>query len=61
MRFKISDDTRYVRKTKAKLCLQFNKYKNKHHLLKKENRMDHRSVFIPTLFKIATEVMMTGK
>ena len=30
-------------------------------LFEKENRMFHRSIFIHTIFKTATEVLMIGK
>ena len=61
LRCKLCDDTPYVGKAKTKFLLQFNNYKGKHQSFLKTNRMYHRSVFIQTMFKIATEVLMIGK
>ena len=51
LRCKISDNTTYVGKAKTKFRLQFNNYNTA--LFEKENRINHRSVFIHTM--IATK------
>ena len=54
-------DTPYVGKAKTKFRLRFNNYKSKHRSFEKEKRMYHRSVFIHTMYKIATKVLVIGK
>ena len=61
MRCKICDDTHYLGKAKTKFRLRFNNYKSKHQFVERENRMYHRSVFIHTLYKTATTVLMIEK
>ena len=56
LRCKICDDTHYVGKAKTKFRLRFNNYKSTHRSFR-----THRSIFIHTTFKIATEVLMIGK
>ena len=61
LRCTICDDTPYIGKAKTKFRLRLNNYKSKHDLFEKENGTYHRSVSIHTIFKIAIEVLMTGK
>ena len=61
LRCKICNDNSYVRKAKTKFRIRFNNYKINTYLFENENRMHHRSVFIHTKFKNATEVLMIGK
>ena len=63
LRCKICDDTSYAMLEKLKQSFVFGLIiiKVNTDLFKKENRMRHRSVFIQTMFKSATEVLMIGK
>ena len=61
LRCKICNDNSYVRKAKTKFRIRFNNYEINTYLFENENRMHHRSVFIHTKFKNATEVLMIGK
>ena len=55
LRCKIRDDTPYVGKARIKFRLRF---KSKNNLFDKKNRTYNRSIFIHTVFNIATEVLM---
>ena len=61
LRYKICGDSPYFGKARKKFGRGLLIIKVNTDLVEKENKMYHRSVFIYTIFKIATEVLKIGK
>ena len=61
LRCKICDDTPTLEKLKQRFVFGLIIIKVNTNFFKKENRIYHRSIFMHTMFKTATEVLIFGK